>query len=41
VTTGDPGFEPGPPPTDQLPADWQPALTLVRRHLLPTLLASL
>ena len=37
VTTGDPGFEPGPPPTDRLPADWRPALDLVRRHLLPVL----
>ena len=35
--TGDPGFEPGPPPSDQLPADWRPALDLVRRHLLPVL----
>lgn len=38
VTTGDPGFDPGPPATDQLPPDWRPALDLVRRHLLPVLL---
>jgi CubicO group peptidase (beta-lactamase class C family) len=37
VTTGDPGFDPGPPPRDELPADWRPALELVRRHLLPVL----
>jgi len=37
VTTGDPQFRFGPPPTDQLPADWAPALRLVRRHLLPAL----
>jgi hypothetical protein len=37
VITGDPGFEPGPPPSDQLPGDWRPALELVRRHLLPVL----
>ena len=37
VTTGDAGFDPGPPPTDAMPADWQPALTLVRRLLLPVL----
>ncbi len=37
VITGDPGFEPGPPPSDQLPGDWRPALDLVRRHLLPVL----
>jgi CubicO group peptidase (beta-lactamase class C family) len=40
VTTGDPGFEVGPPPTDRLPADWAPALTLLRRHLLPVLRAA-
>ena len=37
VTTGDPGFTLGPPPSDRLPADWEPALTLVRQHLLPVL----
>jgi len=37
VTTGDPKFSFGPPPTDELPADWAPALRLVRRHLLPAL----
>jgi len=37
VVTGDPGFEFGPPPRDRLPADWRPALDLVRRHLLPLL----
>lgn len=37
VTTGDPGFDLGPPPRDDLPADWRPALDLVRRHLLPVL----
>jgi hypothetical protein len=37
VTTGDPGFEFGPPPTDDLPREWRPGLSLVRRHLLPVL----
>lgn len=37
VTTGDPGFRLGPPPSDDLPPDWLPALDLVRRHLLPAL----
>lgn len=37
VTTGDAGFDPGPPPTDAMPPDWQPALALVRAHLLPVL----
>lgn len=37
VTTGEPGFDLGPPPTDELPADWRPALDLVRRHLCPLL----
>ncbi|HZA03145.1 MAG TPA: serine hydrolase domain-containing protein [Propionibacteriaceae bacterium] len=37
VTTGDPGFDLGPPPTDDLPENWRPALDLVRRHLLPVL----
>lgn len=40
VTTGDPGFRLGPPPTDELPADWRPALDLVRRFLLPVLAAA-
>ena len=39
VTTGDPGFDPGPPPRDTLPPDWRPAVELVRRHLLPVLRA--
>ena len=38
VTTGDPGFDPGPPPIDQMPPDWRPALDLVRTHLVPVLL---
>jgi CubicO group peptidase (beta-lactamase class C family) len=38
VTTGDPRFDFGPPPRDELPDDWAPALDLVRRHLLPVLL---
>jgi hypothetical protein len=37
VTTGDPGFDLGPPPTDDLPENWLPALDLARRHLLPVL----
>ena len=37
VTTGDAGFDPGPPPRDAMPPDWQPALTLVRQLLLPVL----
>jgi CubicO group peptidase (beta-lactamase class C family) len=37
VTTGDPGFDLGPPPRDDLAPDWRPALDLVRRHLLPVL----
>ena len=37
VTTGEPGFDLGPPPTDELPPDWRPALDLVRRHLGPLL----
>jgi hypothetical protein len=39
VTTGDPRFEFGPPPRDELPPDWRPALDLIRRHLLPVLRA--
>jgi hypothetical protein len=37
VTTGHPNVRFGPPPGDDLPADWAPALDLVRRHLLPVL----
>jgi CubicO group peptidase (beta-lactamase class C family) len=37
VTTGDPRFELGPPPRDELPLDWRPALDLIRQHLLPVL----
>ena len=37
VTTGDPRFDAGPPPRDELPPDWRPALDLVRAHLLPVL----
>ena len=39
VTTGDPRFSVGPPPRDELPTDWRPALDLVRHHLLPILRA--
>lgn len=39
VTTGDPAFDVGPPPTDAMPPDWRPALDLVRRHVLPVLRA--
>ena len=39
VVTGDPRFRLGPPPTDELPPDWRPALDLVRTHLLPALRA--
>ena len=39
VVTGDPGFDPGPPPTDELPPNWRPALELVREHVVPVLLA--
>jgi CubicO group peptidase (beta-lactamase class C family) len=38
VTTGDPRFDVGPPPRDELPPDWRPALDLIRRHLLPVLI---
>jgi CubicO group peptidase (beta-lactamase class C family) len=38
VVTGDPQFDPGPPPTDQLAPGWRPAGGLVGRHLLPALL---
>lgn len=37
VVTGDPGLRPGPPPRDDLPTGWRPALELVRRHVLPVL----
>lgn len=37
VATGETGFNVGPPPRDALPADWAPALDLIRRHLLPLL----
>lgn len=37
VTTGDPRFDPGPPPTDQLPSTWQPARARVIERLLPAL----
>ncbi|HYP46911.1 MAG TPA: serine hydrolase domain-containing protein [Propionibacteriaceae bacterium] len=40
VTTGDPKFTFGPPPADELPADWAPALELVRQHLIPALAAT-
>ena len=39
VATGDPGFDPGPPPVDELPSDWRPALDLIRAELLPALAA--
>ncbi|HEX2157137.1 MAG TPA: serine hydrolase domain-containing protein [Actinomycetes bacterium] len=38
VVTGDPRFDPGPPPTDELGPGWRPAGELVTRHLLPALL---
>ncbi|WP_432939649.1 serine hydrolase domain-containing protein [Kribbella sp. CA-253562] len=38
VTTGFPNFRFGPPPGDDLPAGWAPAIDLVRRHLVPVLL---
>jgi CubicO group peptidase (beta-lactamase class C family) len=37
VVTGDPRFDPGPPPTDQLAPGWRPAGELVVEHLLPAL----
>jgi CubicO group peptidase (beta-lactamase class C family) len=37
VTTGDPRFDPGPPPSDQLPSTWQPARDLVVERLVPAL----
>jgi CubicO group peptidase (beta-lactamase class C family) len=39
VTTGDAGFDPGPPPTDEMPEGWRPAVKLVREILVPVLLA--
>lgn len=36
VTTGDPRFDPGPPPTHRLPPDWRPARDLVVERLFPT-----
>ncbi len=39
VTTGDAGFHPGPPPTDEMPHGWRPAVKLVREILVPVLLA--
>ena len=37
VTTGDPRFSFGPPPSDELPEDWRPALDLVLRHIVEVL----
>ncbi|GAB2668017.1 serine hydrolase domain-containing protein [Kribbella swartbergensis] len=37
VTTGFPNFRFGPPPADDLPPDWRPALDLIRAHVLPVL----
>jgi CubicO group peptidase (beta-lactamase class C family) len=37
VVTGDPGFDPGPPPSDRLAPGWRPAAELVAEHLLPVL----
>jgi CubicO group peptidase (beta-lactamase class C family) len=39
VTTGDPRFDPGPPPTDELRPGWRPARDLVVEHLVPALSA--
>ncbi|RAS69837.1 CubicO group peptidase (beta-lactamase class C family) [Lentzea atacamensis] len=39
VTTGDPRFDPGPPPRAELPDDWRPARDLVTARLVPALLA--
>jgi hypothetical protein len=39
VVTGYPGFKPGPPPSDDMPQRWRPAVDLVRDRLLPLLLA--
>ncbi|GIJ66719.1 serine hydrolase domain-containing protein [Virgisporangium ochraceum] len=38
VTTGDPRFDPGPPPTDALAPGWRPARDLVTGRLVPALL---
>jgi CubicO group peptidase (beta-lactamase class C family) len=38
VTTGDPVFDPGPPPTDRLQPGWRPARELVLERLVPALL---
>lgn len=38
VTTSDAGFDPGPPPTDEMPEGWRPAVKLVREILMPVLL---
>ena len=38
VTTGDAGFDPGPPPTDEMPEGWRPAVKLVREILVPVVL---
>lgn len=37
VATGDPKFDPGPPPTDAMPPQWRAPLELLRRHVLPVL----
>jgi CubicO group peptidase (beta-lactamase class C family) len=37
VTTGDPQFDFGPPPSHRLPVGWRPAHDLVAEHLLPVL----
>lgn len=39
VTTGDPRFDAGPPPTDHLRPGWRPARDLVTARLVPALLA--
>jgi CubicO group peptidase (beta-lactamase class C family) len=39
VTTGDPRFDPGPPPRDELPDGWLPARDLITAELIPALLA--
>lgn len=40
VTTGDPRFDPGPPPRDDLPDDWRPARDLIIAELVPALAMS-
>ncbi len=40
VTTGDPRFDPGPPPTDHLAPGWRPARDLVTARLVPALLST-